>query len=116
VSRAERLFGLAQFLASKSGRTLSEIAERFDVSERTVFRDLAALQDQGVPIVFAEGRYRILDSHPSAVSLDSGELVLVRLALANPALARKRTLVSRGLQSLLAKLDSALREREARQK
>jgi len=108
VSRAERLFGLAQFLNTKIGHTVEEIADRFGVSERTVFRDLAALEQQGIAIDSSDGRYRIHDTGSTRVSLDSGELALVWVALSNPALTRKRGTLARGLSSLLAKLDAAL--------
>jgi predicted DNA-binding transcriptional regulator YafY len=108
MSRAERLFGLAQYLDSKSGRTVADIAQRFGVSERTVFRDLASLEQQGVPLECLEGRYRILRAASRALALDSGELALVRVALANPGLARRGTL-ARSLAALLGKLDRALR-------
>lgn len=111
MSRAERLFGLSQLLNSKVGHTVEEIARHFGVSERTVFRDLGALEDQGIPIDFAEGRYRIHDARSTPVSLDSGELALVKVALSNPALRRRRGAVTRGLSSLLAKLEAALRSR-----
>lgn len=111
MSRAERLFGLAQFLNSKIGRTVEEISEHFGVSQRTVFRDLAALEQQGIAIEAADGRYRIHDAHPAAVSLDSGELALVRVALSNPALTRRRGALTRSFASLVAKLDAALRSR-----
>lgn len=111
MSRAERLFGLAQFLNSKIGRTVEEISERFGVSERTVFRDLAALEEQGIAIDSSDGRYRIHDARSAAVSLDSGELALVRVALSNSSLTRRRGTLTRGLVSLIAKLDAALRSR-----
>ena len=111
MSRAERLFELYHYLDSKTGRSLAEIAERFGVSERTVFRDLGALEETGVALEFADGRYRRVGGRPQQVSLDSGELELVRLALSNPAIEKRRGPVSRALGRLIAKLDSALRER-----
>jgi predicted DNA-binding transcriptional regulator YafY len=112
MSRAERLFGLAQYLDSKSGRTVADIAQRFAVSERTVFRDLASLEQQGVPLECHEGRYRILRAASRPLALDSGELALVRVALANPGLARRATM-ARALAALLGKLDRALRGRRS---
>ena len=33
-----------------------QIAEQFDISERTVFRDLKAIGEIGVPVNFEEGK------------------------------------------------------------
>ena len=111
MSRAERLFDLYHYLDSKSGRTLAELAAHFGVSERTVFRDLGSLEESGVAIEFADGRYRRVGGRPQAVSLDSGELELVRLALSNPAIEKRKGPLSRALGNLISKLDSALRSR-----
>lgn len=111
MSRAERLFDLYHYLDTKSGRSLAELAEHFGVSERTIFRDLGSLEESGVAIEFAEGRYRRVGGRPQAVSLDSGELELVRLALSNPAIPKRKGPLSRALGNLISKLDSALRSR-----
>jgi predicted DNA-binding transcriptional regulator YafY len=108
MSRAARLFSLAQYLKVRGGRTLAEIEARFDVSGRTVFRDLAALEESGVPIAFEEGRYRVLDSRSPGMSFDSGEVALLRVALSNPAL-RTGGPLGRRLMSLIEKLETALR-------
>lgn len=108
MSRAARLFSLAQFLKVRGGRALGEIESHFDVSGRTVFRDLATLEETGVPIAFEEGRYRILETRSPAMSFDSGEVALLRVALSNPAL-RTGGPLGRRLMSLIDKLEAALR-------
>lgn len=112
MSRAERLFELYHFLDVKSGRSLEEIARRFGVSERTVFRDLGSLQEKGVLIEQADGRYRRMGGRPQAVALDSGELEIVRLAISNPAIERRRGPLGRALATLKSKLDAALHARQ----
>lgn len=108
MSRAARLFSLAQYLHTRGGRTLDEIEEHFSVSARTVFRDLASLEENGVPIAFEESRYRVLDSRSPLMSFDSGEVALLRVALANPAL-RSGGPLGRRLMALIDKLELALR-------
>ena len=51
MKRLERLHAIVTWLRARSGpATVSQLAERFDVSERTMFRDLAALREGDVPI------------------------------------------------------------------
>jgi predicted DNA-binding transcriptional regulator YafY len=52
VNRTDRLYALVDELRAHAPRMLraAELAERFDVSTRTIERDLLALQEAGVPI------------------------------------------------------------------
>jgi predicted DNA-binding transcriptional regulator YafY len=52
MNRIDRLMGMITLLQSKKHRTLAQLAEHFHISERTVFRDLRALTDIGVPVHF----------------------------------------------------------------
>lgn len=108
MSRAARLFSLAQYLRARGGRSLTEIEREFAVSQRTVFRDLASLEETGVPVAFEEGRYRILDARSPQLAFDSGEVALLRVALSNPAL-RTGGPLGRRLMALVEKLEIALR-------
>jgi predicted DNA-binding transcriptional regulator YafY len=56
MNRIDRLCGY--ILALQGGRqlTAAELAERFEVSRRTVYRDLEALAELGVPVVATPGR------------------------------------------------------------
>ena len=111
MSRARRLFGLAQLLESRSGMALEEIARHFTVSERTVFRDLAALEEQGMPVEHLEGRrYRIESSRPGPATLDSTDLALVRVALADLP-QRDTDPLARRFARMIQKVESALRGR-----
>jgi len=57
VKRSSRLFALAETLrARKTGVTAEELAERFGVSVRTIYRDLDALGDAGLPLLAERGR------------------------------------------------------------
>ena len=53
--RADRLFQLVQYLRDGRLATAAKLAERLEVSERTVYRDIADLQTSGVPIDGAAG-------------------------------------------------------------
>jgi predicted DNA-binding transcriptional regulator YafY len=52
VNRTDRLYALVEELRARAPRLMraSELAQRFDVTTRTIERDLLALQEAGVPI------------------------------------------------------------------
>ena len=55
MNRIDRLVALVMLLQSRRVVTAAEMAEHFEVTERTVYRDLAALGEGGVPIVGEPG-------------------------------------------------------------
>ena len=50
MRRADRLFQIVQLIRGRRLTTAAWLAERLEVSERTVYRDVADLQRQGVPL------------------------------------------------------------------
>jgi predicted DNA-binding transcriptional regulator YafY len=52
MNRIDRLMGIITQLQAKKQLTVCQIAEQFGISERTVFRDLKAIGEIGVPISF----------------------------------------------------------------
>ena len=50
MRRADRLFHIVQLIRGRRLTTAAFLAQRLEVSERTVYRDVADLQHQGVPI------------------------------------------------------------------
>lgn len=64
LNRTERLFALILLLQNRPNMSSRELAEHFGVSRRTVFRDLRALSESGVPLTYAEGGgYEILEGY-----------------------------------------------------
>lgn len=53
--KLERLIGLLNLLATTDKITVQELADRFEVSRRTIFRDLDSLNRAGIPIVSYPG-------------------------------------------------------------
>jgi predicted DNA-binding transcriptional regulator YafY len=56
VQRFERIIGILLFLRAGGRLTAGELASRFDVSARTIYRDLEVLSQLGVPVYTERGR------------------------------------------------------------
>lgn len=58
MNRIDRLYALVEELraAGRRGRTAAQLAGRFEVSVRTIERDLSALGQAGVPLATKQGR------------------------------------------------------------
>ena len=57
MQRTQRLFAIAEYLRSRrTGVTAAELAERFEVTIRTIFRDLDALREAALPVNAERGR------------------------------------------------------------
>lgn len=80
MKRLERLTALLSYLQSRSFTKITEIEQKFQVSERTVFRDIRALEEAGVPIGFEKDKgYFVADRHflpPLALSLEEAKSLI----------------------------------------
>ncbi len=56
MNRVDRLFAIVTFIQGKKHVTVQRLSEHFGISERTVFRDLKALQESGIPIGFENNK------------------------------------------------------------
>src|SRR3954469_25807828 len=57
MRKKSRLFAIAEALrARRTGVTAQQLADRFGVTLRTIYRDLESLQDAGMPIKADRGR------------------------------------------------------------
>jgi len=57
MRRTERLFAITEHLrARRTGTTAEALAQRFGITIRTVFRDLASLREAGLPVRADRGR------------------------------------------------------------
>ena len=89
MNRIDRLVATLIHLQSKRGGKAEEIAKRFEISLRTVYRDIRALEEAGVPIGAEAGLgYFIIDGYQlppvmftreEAAALLTGEKLLEKL-------------------------------------
>ena len=107
MSKSTRIVELVHMLGGRRSRTVAEIAETLEVSERTAFRYLADLQAQHIPIYKDDYGYRLLEGATlKPLNLTTEEHALLKVALNNPTLRRNKTLNQR-LTALELKLDAA---------
>ncbi|MEP6712947.1 MAG: YafY family protein [Ferruginibacter sp.] len=64
MNRIDRLFGILTLLQSKKFVTAEKISDKFEISVRTVYRDIKALCEQGVPVSFEQPKgYFIVEGY-----------------------------------------------------
>lgn len=67
MSQLPRLITILTLLKSKRILTATELSEKFDVSIRTIYRDIRKLEESGVPIITLEGKgYTLMDGYSVA--------------------------------------------------
>jgi len=114
MRRADRLFRLVQLVRGRRLSTAAFIAQRLEVSLRTVYRDIADLQHQGVPIEGEAGvGYRMragFDLPPLMFTRDEAQALVAAVRLAQPRLdAALAAQAETALSKILAVLPAAAR-------
>lgn len=67
MSQLPRLISILTLLKSKRVITSTELADKYDVSIRTIYRDIRKLEEAGVPVITIEGRgYSLMDGYSVA--------------------------------------------------
>lgn len=116
MRRADRLFQIIQVLRRGRLVTAAMLAERLEVSERTIYRDIRDLMASGVPIDGAAGVGYLLregyDLPPLMFSRDELEALLVG---ARMAAAWAGDDLARAAAAALEKIESALPEPRRRE-
>lgn len=109
MRRADRLFHLVQLIRGRRLSTAAFLAERLRVSQRTVYRDVADLCAQGVPIDGEAGvGYRMragFDLPPLMFTADEAKALVAAVRLAQP---RLDAALSNEAESALSKILSVL--------
>lgn len=119
MRRLERLLAIALFLGARRRVRASDVAERFAVSLRTVYRDMSALMAAGFPVEgnAGDGYHLAQESFLRPLALDEEEaeaLAVGARALAASVEGRMREALARANSKLHAALQPAARRRVAR--
>jgi len=81
MNRIDRLFGILVLLQSKKYVSAEAISEKFGISVRTVYRDVKALCEQGIPVSFEQHRgYFIVQGYfipPVSFSFEEASALLL---------------------------------------
>jgi predicted DNA-binding transcriptional regulator YafY len=113
MRRADRLFQIIQILRRKRGPvTAEQIAEELETSKRSVYRDIATLMGQRVPIRGEAGMGYVLESGfdlpPLMLTPDEIEAAVLGAQLVS---VRGDPALGRAAQDLIAKIGAAVPER-----
>jgi predicted DNA-binding transcriptional regulator YafY len=108
--RADRLLSLMMLLQARGRMTTGELAEELEVSQRTIYRDIDALNAAGVPI-YGEpgpgGGYALLDTYRTDLTgLTEGEVRALFMLSIPEALVQLG--VGQDLRAAMLKLAAAL--------
>lgn len=108
--RADRLLSLLMLLQTRGKLSASALAQELEVSERTIFRDIEALERAGVPIYADRGRdggYALVDRYRTRLTGLSEDEVRALFMLSVPAPLADLGL-TQPLKAALLKLSAAL--------
>jgi predicted DNA-binding transcriptional regulator YafY len=115
VKRLTRLVSMALLLSARRRLTADELAAHFGISLRTVYRDVAALEEAGFPVVGTAGDGYVLPAGAAARPLALDEAEAEALVMAARVLERAVTDdLSGTLQGAIAKLEATLGPETAR--
>jgi predicted DNA-binding transcriptional regulator YafY len=115
VNRTDRLYALVEELRAMAPRprTARQLADRFEVSVRTIERDLSSLMQAGVPLYATPGPgggYAIDPAHTlPPVNFTSDEAAALAIAVARPG----RSPLAEALRSAMQKVLAAMPATEA---
>ena len=87
MNRIDRLFGILTLLQSRKFVSAEAISDKFEISVRTVYRDIKALCEQGIPVSFEQPKgYFIVQGYflpPVSFSSDEANALLLIESLVN---------------------------------
>jgi predicted DNA-binding transcriptional regulator YafY len=108
--RLARLTAIITQLQSKRLITASFLAEKHDVSVRTIYRDIRTLEKSGIPIITEEGKgYSILEGYHLPPVLFTEDEANALITVEQLALNNKDQSLSENVSSAVEKIKSILR-------
>ncbi|MBI1878157.1 MAG: YafY family transcriptional regulator [Chloroflexi bacterium] len=122
MNRVDRLMAYLLLFQSRGWRRAQDFAQEFEISERTVYRDIQALCEVGVPIVAMPGEgYRLMEGYylpPITFSADEARSLYLAISMLTGLATAGRTQAAAmsALEKIRAVLPAAaLRQVEALQ-
>ncbi len=113
MRRADRLFQIVQYLRGGRLVTAAMLAERLEVSERTIYRDIADLQSTGVPIDGEAGvGYIMRQGYDLPPLMFSRDEIVALVTGARLARAWGGASVARAAEEALIKIEAVLPDSE----
>lgn len=110
MNRIDRLFGISTMLQSNRFTSAEKISEKFNISLRTVYRDLKSLNEQGIPIAFEPKKgYYLINGYflpPISFNIEEANALILVEHLLN-AFSDKS--IQNHYQSALEKVKSVLK-------
>ncbi|MNK22431.1 HTH domain protein [compost metagenome] len=111
MNRVDRLFGIVTLLQSRKYVSAERIAEKFEISVRTVYRDIKAIGEAGIPVSFEPNKgYFIIPGYftpPVSFTLDEANALLLSQSLMEGFGDRS---VQSTFDSALTKIKSVLKQ------
>jgi predicted DNA-binding transcriptional regulator YafY len=119
MNRIDRLFGILTILQSKKHSTAAQLADRFEISVRTVYRDIKALDELGIPVSFEQPRgYFVVQGYflpPLSFTADEANSLILIASLAEKFTDKSIALHSnRALSKIKAVLRSSDKDKAER--
>lgn len=110
MNRIDRLHAILTHLQSKRKVTAQEVADRFNISLRTVYRDVKAIEESGVPVIGEAGSgYTIMEGYRLPPVMFTQEEAAALLLGSKLAAHQTDGSIRRNMEAALFKIKAVLR-------
>lgn len=113
IKRFDRILQIFFLLQSKAIVTINELRLRFEISKRTVYRDIKALENAGVPISYQDGAGYSILAGVRIQPFRFTEEELLSLLIADKTMQQHQTkFIKEQFDSVLIKVKSSLQDQQ----